>query len=135
MKLSSKSRHGLKAMVELAFNHGQGLMQVKTIARGEDFSVKYVENLIAILHVAGLVKSTRGRKGGYVLARHPSEIKVSEVINVLEGPAYHIDCEQHKRFAKGCNSCVMGQVWPKLEKIATDLLDSTTLQDLIDMKK
>jgi Rrf2 family cysteine metabolism transcriptional repressor len=135
MKLSSKSRHGLKAMVELAFNHGQGLMQVKTIARGEDFSVKYVENLIAILHVAGLVKSTRGRKGGYVLARHPSKIKVSEVINALEEPTHDIKCAKHTKFTKGCNDCLARHIWSKINGTIWDLLDSTTLQDLIDMKK
>lgn len=135
MKISSKSRYGLKAMVNLALNHGKGLMQVKTIAEGEDFSVKYVENLIAILKVVGLVKSTRGRNGGYVLARHPSEIKVSEVINALEEPVHNMNCRQHKKFTKGCNDCLARHIWSKIHGTIWDLLDSMTLQDLIDMEK
>jgi Rrf2 family cysteine metabolism transcriptional repressor len=135
MKISSKSRYGLKAMVKLAFNHGQGLMKIKTIAEGEDVSVKYVENQIAILYVAGLVRSARGPKGGYVLARHPSEIKVSEVINALDGPTHDIKCTKHTKFTKGCNNCLARHIWSKIHGTIWDLLDSMTLQDLIDMKK
>jgi Rrf2 family cysteine metabolism transcriptional repressor len=135
MKLSSKSRYGLKAMIKLAFNHGQGLTQIKTIAEGEDFSVKYVENLIAILNVAGLVVSRRGPKGGYILARHPSEIKVSEIINAIEEPVHNMNCRQHKKFSKGCNDCLARHMWSKMHDTIWEVYETTTLQDLIDMKK
>ena len=135
MKISSKSKHGLRAMVELALNYGQGLMQIKTIAERVGISSKYIEKLVVSLRLGGLVRSKIGPAGGYILARQPSKIKASEVINALEGPAYHTDCEQHKKFTKGCAGCVMTKVWTKLHKNTWNLIDSTTLQDLIDMKK
>ena len=134
MKLSSRSKHGLRAMVELALNYGQGLMQIKTIAERTGISSKYIEQLLSALKISGLLRSKIGLNGGYILARQPSKIKISEVINALEGPTYDTDCKQHDRFTKGCAGCVTAKVWAKLHKKASDYLDSTTLQDLIDMK-
>ena len=135
MKLSSRSKHGLRAMVELALNHGQGLMQIKTITEGAGISNKYLEQMIAALKRSGLVRSKKGPKGGFTLSRQPSEIKLGEVFNALEGPTGDMKCTEHDRFSKGCCGCVMAKVWAKIYKTSYALIDSTTLQDLIDMKK
>ena len=86
MKLSTRSRYGVRALLELAIDYDKGPLQIKTIADREKISNKYLEQLIAILKSAGLVTSIRGPKGGYVLSRPPAEIQLSEVFKVLEGP-------------------------------------------------
>ena len=135
MKLSSRSKHGLRAMVELALNEGQGPMLIKTIAERAGISNKYIEQLIAALKISGLVRTKRGPHGGYFLGKQPSEIKLSQIFTSLEGPTYGIECTMHTKFSKGCDSCVMAKVWSKIHKTLSAFTDSTTLQDLIDMKK
>ena len=135
MKLSSKSRYGLSTIFQLALEYGKGRVRVKTIAKGKDFTAKYIEQLIAKLNAAGLVISTRGRNGGYVLARHPSKIKVSEVINAIEEPTQYLKCTKHSKFTKGCNDCIARHIWSKINGTIWEVYESTTLQDLIDMKK
>ena len=135
MKLSAKSRYGFRAALQLALEYDKGWLQVKTIAEREDISIKYLEQLIAILKAAGLIYAKRGRNGGYILAKHPSKIKLSEIFSILEGPLYGIDCTKHTKFTKGCNNCVARRIWSKIGDSIWDLLDSMTLQDLIDMKK
>ena len=120
-------------MVELALNHGQGLMRIQTIAEGTGISNKYIEQLLVALKPGGLVHSKQGPNGGYCLARQPSEIKVSEVITSLEGPIDDIKCVKHDRFSKGCNECITARIWAKIYKASCALVDSTTLQDLVDM--
>jgi Rrf2 family cysteine metabolism transcriptional repressor len=133
MKLSSRSRHGLRGVLELALNYGQGPMQIQTIAEKAGISNKYLEQLIAALKIGGFVRSTRGPKGGYFLAKKPAEITLGEVFTSLEGPAYNIDCAKHARFSKGCNECVTKHIWAKMQKATLAFIDSTTLQDLVDM--
>ena len=135
MKLSSRSKHGLRAVVELALNHGEGPLQIQSIAKKAGISNKYLEQLIAALKVSGIVRSTRGPKGGYFLARQPSEIKLNDVFTSLEGPTYEIKCDKHDSFSKGCNECATKLIWARLQKDTLALIDSTTLQDLVDISE
>ena len=135
MKLSERSKHGLQAMIQLAIHYGKGYLQLKDIAKAGGISKKYLEEMIHKLIISGMVKSYRGPKGGCVLGAPPSEISLGMIVNVLERPDEPTGCAKHKKFSKGCNSCVMGKVYAKMERNATDYLESTTLQDLIDMKK
>jgi len=91
MKLSSRSRYGLRAILELAVEYGNGPLQIKTIAEREDISNKYLEQLVAMLKASGLVRSIRGPKGGYELTRPPGDVKLSEVFTTLEGPVVAVD--------------------------------------------
>ena len=124
MKLSSKSRYGFRAALYLAADYGKGTTQIRTIAEKENISKKYLEKLMAMLKSAGLVKSTRGRKGGYLLSQKPSEIKLSMIFVALEGPLNIVACKKHDRFSKGCNSCVMGKIW------ASTVMDNCALRIL-----
>ena len=133
MKLSARSRYGFRAILQLAVEYGKGLLQVKTIAKREDISVKYLEQLMAMLKVAGLVRTKRGPGGGNFLAKQPSEIKLSEIFSVLEGPLCSVECTKHAKFSKGCADCVTRQVWSKIQGTIWDFFDSMTLQDLVDM--
>ncbi len=135
MKLSSRSRYGLRAILELAVDYGNGPLQIKTIAKREDISNKYLEQLIAMLKSSGLVRSIRGPKGGYILTRPPNEIKLSHVFTTLEGPIVAVECLEHPEYCPKCTDCVTRQVWAKMQSAMMAVLENMTLQDLVDKTK
>jgi len=135
VKLSTRTRYGLRAAIELAKNHGKGPLQIKTIAREEDISAKYLEQLMAILKAAGLIRSIRGSKGGYVLAKAPNQIKLNDVFNCLEGPVTAVECIENKNYCARVADCLARQVWVQVQDAVKDVLQSITLQDLLDRAK
>jgi Rrf2 family protein len=132
MKLSTRSRYGMRAILELALEHGSGPMQIKTIANRQDISNKYLEQLMAILKASGLVRSVRGPKGGYLLAKPPNEVKLSHVFTSLEGKLATVECIEHPEYCPRCTECVTRQVWAKIQNAILEVLESMTLQDLVD---
>ncbi len=135
MKLSSRSRYGFRAILELAVEYGNGPLQIKTIAKREDISNKYLEQLVAMLKASGLVRSIRGPKGGYELTRPPSDVKLSDVFTTLEGPVVTVECLEHPEFCPRCTECVTRDVWAKMQSAIMGVLESITLQDLVDKSK
>ncbi len=135
MKLSSRSRYGLRAILDLALEYGGGPLQIKVIAERENISNKYLEQLMTILKTAGLVRSLRGPRGGYLLVKPPNEVKLSEVFTVLEGPLITVECLQHPDFCPRCAECITRQVWAKIQDAMLGVLESITLQDLVDKAK
>jgi len=135
MKLSSRSRYGLRAILDLALEYGGGPLQIKTIAKREDISNKYLEQLMTILKTAGLVRSLRGPRGGYLLSKPPNEVRLSEVFTVLEGPLVTVECLQHPEFCPRCAECITRQVWAQIQDAMLGVLESITLQDLVDRTK
>ncbi len=132
MKLSSRSRYGFRALLELAIAHGSGPLQIRMIAERENISNKYLEQLIAMMKSAGLVKSVRGPKGGYLLAKAPNEIRLSKVFTTLEGPLVVGECLEHAEYCPRCTDCVTRQVWSDMHNAIMGVLESMTLQDLVD---
>ncbi len=133
MKLSTRTRYGLRAILDLAVYQGKGPIQLKVIAKHQQISIKYLEQLIAILRSAGLVRSIRGSKGGYVLARPAQEIKVSDVFFALEGPsAIVVECLENKDYCARVLDCIAREVWVKVQDAIIEVLKSMTLQDLIN---
>lgn len=132
MKLSTRSRYGFRAALELAINYGKGPLQVKAIAKKQEISTKYLEQLVAILKTSGLIRSVRGPKGGYMLSRHPSQIKLIEIFKTLEGQLITVECLEHPEYCPQCCECVTRQVWGQLQDAIFQVLDSQTLQDLVD---
>ena len=132
MKLSSRSRYGFRAILELAVDYGKGPLQIKTIAKREDISNKYLEQLIAMLKASGLVRSIRGPRGGYELVKPPAEVKLSEVFRTLEGPLIAVECLEHPEFCPRCTDCVTRQVWGQMQSAMMGVLENLTLQDLVD---
>jgi Rrf2 family protein len=110
-------------------------LQLKTIARHQEISLKYLEQLMAILRSAGFVRSVRGAKGGYVLAKPPSKVRLSEVFNCLEGPVITTECVQSDNYCDRSADCVVKQVWAQVQQAVTNVLESITLQDLVDKAK
>jgi Rrf2 family cysteine metabolism transcriptional repressor len=123
MKISTKGRYGLTIMIELAKKNGEGPVSLKTIAQANDLSEHYLEQLIAPLRNAGLVRSIRGAYGGYVLANVPAKITAGDVIRVLEGPITPVEGSEDEEPAKR-------ELWIRIRDAIKDVLDSTTLEDL-----
>ncbi len=135
MRLSTRTRYGIRAMLELAENVGRGPLQLKIIARRQDISVKYLDQLMAILKSAGFVRSVRGSKGGYMLAKAPEQIKLSDVFNCLEGPVVTVECTENENYCARSADCVARQVWTQLQEAVTAVLQSITFKDLVDRTK
>ncbi|NIP28692.1 MAG: Rrf2 family transcriptional regulator [Phycisphaerae bacterium] len=135
MKLSTRTRYGLRAIIELAENGREAPLQIKAIARSQEISVKYLEQLMTILRSAGFVRSIRGSKGGYMLARSPNQIKLSDVFDCLEGHVTTVECVEDTKFCERAEDCVARQVWAQVQKAIKDVLQSITLQDLVDRAK
>ena len=135
MKLSTRTRYGVRAILELAEKDGSGPLRVKTIAQSQDISAKYLEQLMSILKSAGFVRSIRGSKGGYMLAKAPNQIKLSDVFDCLEGPVTTVECVEDKDYCARAADCVARQVWAQVQQAITNVLQSITLQDLVDRAK
>ena len=135
MKLSTRTRYGIRAVIELAENYGQGPVQLKMISKDQDISIKYLEQIISLLKSSGIVGSSRGAKGGYFLAKPPNQIKLSECFNCLEGPIVTVECVDNQSYCKNTKNCVARDVWSEIEKAIIAVLDSLTLQDMVDRAK
>ncbi|WP_209122851.1 cysteine metabolism transcriptional regulator CymR [Alkalihalobacillus sp. BA299] len=125
MKISTKGRYGLTIMMALAKKYGEGPVSLKSIAKDHELSEHYLEQLIAPLRNAMLVKSVRGAYGGYMLAKEPIEITAGDIIRVLEGPISPVEVLEDEEPAKR-------DLWIKIRDAVKDVLDNTTLQDLAD---
>ncbi len=134
MKLSTRGRYGLKAMVDLAVAYGGGsVVTVSKLAELQGISVPYLEQLIAAMRKGGLVNSTRGAQGGYTLARAPEDISVGEVLRVLEGSTALVDCVGYESFdCENACSCSARPLFLKLQSKINAVLDTTTMRDMAD---
>jgi Rrf2 family protein len=133
IKLSTKGRYGTRLMLNLAFNYNNGNEAVilKSVSDEEDISIRYLEQIVIPLKISRLVKSIRGAGGGYTLARHPSEIKVSEILHALEGTCCLVDCVEDPDYCDRIPICATFDVWNEASKLLKDYFDSVTLQDLL----
>ncbi|NBG87624.1 RrF2 family transcriptional regulator [Isachenkonia alkalipeptolytica] len=134
MKFSTKGRYGLKAMFDLAMNYGDGPITLKNIAQRQDISEHYLEQLIATLRRAKLVKSVRGAQGGYMLNHPPEEITVGAIIRSLEGPVGPADCvmDADSEECRNQESCVTRLVWARIQESVNDVIDTTTLAHMLE---
>ena len=133
MGISTKSTYGIRAMFELAFHYSRRPISVAYISERENISVPYLEQLLSKLRRKGLVKSVRGPKGGYILARKPKKITVGDIVRVLDGDITPVHCVSNKSLNRSCkmiDRCVTKAVWKRLKDTIDDLLDSVTLKDL-----
>ena len=135
MKISTRGRYGLRALLDLALHQGEGLVLLKDIARREEISLPYLEHLITPLVAAGIVRSSRGPKGGVLLAKSPEEIKLSEVVQLLEGSIALVDCVNDSKVCHRSALCVTRDVWNEMKAAMIQVLDSMTLQDLVERQR
>ncbi|MFD2612621.1 cysteine metabolism transcriptional regulator CymR [Paenibacillus gansuensis] len=127
MKISTKGRYGLTIMMELARNFGDGPISLKSIAEKNQLSEHYLEQLVAPLRNAGMVKSIRGAYGGYILSKSPEEITAGQIIRILEGPISPVDFTEEDDPAKR-------DLWVRIRDSIAEVLDSTTLAYLISFQ-
>jgi len=132
MKLSTRTRYAVRAIIELARNDKNRPLQLKIIAQRQEISIKYLEQLMAVLRSAGFVRSIRGSKGGYVLARNPDQIKMNEVLRRLEGTVATVECVENENSCSRSADCAARYLWTQVEQAIENVLQSVTLQDLVD---
>ncbi|MHA7964063.1 cysteine metabolism transcriptional regulator CymR [Paenibacillus sp. CAU 1782] len=128
MKISTKGRYGLTIMMELAAKFGEGPISLKSIAERNSLSEHYLEQLVAPLRNAGLVKSIRGAYGGYILSKDPAQITSGDIIRILEGPISPVDFTEEDDPAKR-------NLWLRIRDSIAEVLDTTTLESLIAYKE
>jgi Rrf2 family transcriptional regulator, cysteine metabolism repressor len=135
MKISTKIRYGTRAMVELASHYGEGHIELKEIAKKENISLKYLEQVINPLRMAGLVKSTRGSKGGYSLAKSPSNICLYDVIETLDGPLNLVECLNDEKACQRIPTCITRDIWKEVSEALSKIFRSVTLEEMVSRKK
>ena len=135
MRLSTKSRYGVRAIFDIAY-HSAGLeTQVKDISRRQEISPRYIEQIFQHLKKAGIIDSKRGPAGGYFLAKKPDEITVGEIIRVTEGgidPVLCLDPEDPDRLCGRSEECVTRMIWNEAGNRLKEYFDSVTIKDLCE---
>lgn len=135
MRLSTKSRYGLRAMFDIAFNCGNAPTQIQDISRRQHISQRYLEQIFQSLKKGGILRSKRGPQGGYILAREPHEITLQEIIQATEGDLLLVECASKGRKKTGCEfdgACVTQSVWQEAAAKLNDYFATLTLKDLCD---
>ncbi len=136
MRLSTKSRYGLRALFDMAYNSGTLPAQIKDISRRQDISPRYLEQIFQNFKKAGILKSKRGPQGGYCLARKPDQITVREILEAAEGDTLLVECAGTKKKKKGeCvldGSCVTQEVWRAAGDRLNEFFSELTLQTLCE---
>ncbi len=130
MKLTARARYGLMAMLDLAMHSGNGPVMIKTIARRQDVSSRYLENIMTSLVAAGMARGLRGHKGGFSLARPASEIRLSQIIQTTDGKLKLANCLDGGRSCRRTPDCAIKGVLKGLSLAMVSYLDGITLQSL-----
>ena len=132
MKLSTRVKYGVHAMLDLAMNRGMGPQSIKLIAERQGIPEQYLEQLIALLRREGLVHSVRGAQGGYLLVKPPGEVTMAELMRVLEGPITLSDCLEDRDCCTRTDVCPARRVWEHLSQSIDQVLLSVTLGDMLE---
>lgn len=135
MKLSTRTRYGTRALIELALREGEGPVFLKDIAQKQQISLSYLEHLVAPLIAGGIIRSTKGPKGGVSLARDPGDIKLSEIARLLEGSLAPVECVDDPKACRRSGACAARDVWSRLKEAMDGVLESTTLEEMAEEQK
>lgn len=130
MKVSTRGRYGLRAMIDLSTQQDSGAIPLREISKRQKISEQYLEQIFVTLRKAGLVKSVRGAHGGYLLNKKAEDITVGDIIRALEGPVAAVDCVLDEDECGLISDCVTHELWVKVSNLINDFFDSTTLEDL-----
>ena len=135
MKVSTKGRYGVRAILDLAVHGEDGPVFLKDIARRQQLSHRYLERLFAQLRQAGILTTVRGSLGGFRLARPAEAIRMSQVVEALEGPILSVDCVTDPRICPITDSCVPHDLWARVNRAVHSVLETTTLADLVRQER
>lgn len=134
MRISTKGRYGLRAMLDLALHSDGTQVALINIAQRQNISTNYLEQVFSILRKAGFVNSIKGAQGGYTLADNPDKIKVGAILRALEGDLKVVEYDAPGNESESANaqSCIRRCVWNKINESIDQVVDSISLQDLIE---
>ena len=132
MKISTKGRYSTRAMLDLASQFGKGPVLIRDISKRQRISKGYLEQLFIPLRSAGLVRGIRGASGGFTLARSPAEIRLSDIIQATEGSTAPAVCVDEDNLCAQSSECVTRDVWSQIKRACDKVLESMTLQDLVE---
>ena len=135
MKISTRVRYGTRAMVTLAMANPVKAISVKEIAQNQHLSAKYLEQIMAALKGAGLIKVVRGGHGGYMLSREPASIRIIEVYQALEGSLALVDCIEDPNACPMREICPTKETWVEMTGALEEILERTTIQDLVKRQR
>ena len=136
MKISTRGRYGLRIMLDLALHRDDRVPRmIRDIAAAQNISEKYISRLIIDLRKAGMVKSVRGAKGGYRIARFPEMLTVLDIVEVMEGPVSIVDCVRSPDSCEYLAACAVQEIWQTLNNDIRASLAKVTLQDIVDRQK
>ncbi|MFC1873982.1 RrF2 family transcriptional regulator [Chloroflexota bacterium] len=135
MKLSTKGRYGTRLLLDIALHEGEEPVALKDVARRQSIPLAYLKQLVALLVGRGVLRSTRGVGGGVALAKYPREIKLKEVIDLLEGSTPLVECISNPQACERSGFCVTRDVWNELETATNKILEATTIEDLVERQK
>lgn len=131
MKLSTRSRYGMRALLDIAVQSSREPVRLREIARRQDVSLSYLEHIVGPLMAGGILRSTRGPGGGVSLLRKPEAISLGEVMTLLEGPLSTADCVLHPDVCPRSGGCATRSLWVSLSEAMDSALASKTLADLM----
>lgn len=131
MKISTKGRYALRVMIDLALNSNENFIALKEIAKRQDITVKYLEQIVALLNKAGFLETARGNSGGYKLAKEPKDYIVGDILRATEGDLAPIICLTEDGVCQRKQICKTYSFWKGLDDVINDYIDSKTLEDLL----
>ena len=135
MKLSTRGRYAARALLDLACHQGAAPIPLKDIARRQGISLYYLEHIVMPLATAGIVRSLRGASGGIRLARPPQQIRLSEILRLVEGSLVPVACVANPEICPRSKMCVTREIWAELDRVISVVLESTTLQNLVERQE
>jgi len=135
MKVSTRGRYGTRLMLDLALHQGNEPVLLRDISQRQDIPLAYLKHIVSPLIAGGLIRSSRGVKGGILLTRAPGQIKMDEVIRFLEGPIAAVECVDHPETCHRSGYCAARDIWTEIGEAIDGVLESITLQDLADRQK
>ncbi|QAA34314.1 RrF2 family transcriptional regulator [Clostridium manihotivorum] len=134
MKVSTKGRYGLKALIDLAINSGEETVTIKSISERQNISEGYLEQIFCVLRRSGLVIGRKGAQGGYSLSKAPTDITIGEILRILEGSLVLVDIN-HDKDIDTLEKCINDNLWDMINKKINNYFDSITLEDLVNKYK
>jgi Rrf2 family protein len=135
MKLSTKSRYGSRAILEIARGSRDNPIKRKTIVDNQNIPDSYLKNILISLKESGIIKAIRGADGGYILARPASDINFLEIIRALEGDFSLVECLSDPSVCERVNVCATREIWDKLLKAQEEVLSKITVKEILDNDK
>ena len=135
MRLSTKGRYGARAMIDIALNYDKGPVSLKDLAKRQEVSDKYMEQLIPRLKAADLITSVRGAGGGYMLRKNPQNITLRNIIEALEGSTFLVNCVDHPEVCNRVEDCVTYEIWKELQDTISSVLESYTLAYMVERQR